>query len=1778
MTIFSPQSGRIHWLSTVLVIACTGIVGCSGPSTGVDGDGGDAAAVGDGGDGGEGGEGGLIASQCTPDPAVLARPRRCLTDEHCACGAHCEYGRCVASCGAGMAMCPAGERCDRFGRCRAAADQDLVPAVAAAAGAVMDIDNSQVILGAGGTKAPIRFRLRQRPQRRIRVVASSGFQVDCGQATFATECSFMAPAMDTTLTTNVRPDPGMPMQTTTGQVQLYGDSNYESVTVVPSTMAPAPMRAMDGVYTGIAALQGIQSDEMASAQTPPVRVEIPLTVKVFGGGANRTVQIIDTLRVLTSSDNWVGTVNDLASGMVRDLTLAPRRLVSYSPFANGRLDVSVRPITGSNFAVNQAGGSLTINLALAMDGTHPRRRPVFRWRALLIRSGDLPPNESIPTVSAAENASNAMALATTALDAETGVNSALRPTLPLTITDYEAFMRTTGEVAMSDRRLDVCRPNVTITPSTFNALALREWTNPTAMPNGVKSGLMLTNRNAVLNVLVRPYLANDIVQNISVSDWNPPSLAIANADYIACAVQFGAQNTNACALGGGRVEDYGGLDRCQEFADSIGCAVEDVANGATVRLDGSVTVRRSGDVSACTSALQINGRVTRVCRFRRPTDAQCAEWTTCQSPSVMSANNGLGAARLNSTLLPNSVIGDLSCGTQSVATVADQRRESSMVALNTLLQQCIADLDRLRTAVPANPTAGGAGLTQIYRAGAAADAACIDAVRHVVALSYAMSSDRNIAVTGMGTADPRGSRFAHRLWQQWLSLHSMISNEAQQQLLVDPAVRGMNPPTNLFATDEASLGRTLGAFSLLLHPRLGAGLWEMASDVLDRPDYRVRTVMALPMNGNHQQPVGLAVVLGETIQRQLALLQTLVERAANRGDRSIVVGSAMNTDPLVGRTYRSVLSVLPLWLSLQSRAQEGARMRMGSLSWLDKLNRTNSLVSSALLDVSGAVEILRSGSNPLGIEDSDLPLYFRGNPTDADGRFSAVSNYLIGSNPGSSGWATAAITEARTAVNAVSAAYQAQAQRQYQSTLSGNELQNQLDRIRRTYGGQIASLCGTPDAIVDTVDVLERWETVTGQPFRGATCFRKVANDCGNDNNMANTMVSLDDIKFALCRVRRVNSSTSNALTSPNPLLNSLITGGDPSESTCSSIVACAPPTAADERCLQCGASVLRVPLSALRILSNFSYINGDVVRNATSECRAIYPSAAEELPAQSDLTVDPAALPRCYLVRGSLGELSMGINQATTDLDIARSEYSARQESYDIAMRGCFIQLDGDNQVNAATAMHEATMTEMRQNKFEQDRSASIAGAAKDCIDAIGGASILSPQSIVTSIGSCVATSVRSGFEVSSLEIARDMEDAEAQHGLLVSQYMANTNFRVCANAAAMELVGARSASLQVQRAVQDLSVALYQLESGMGDAESAWAEGHAALATARERAVRPPEFDVWVDSSVVRYRESFRRAKRFTYLALRAVEYEYQVTMSGRSQVLSATRVEELETAMSGLRAVTMAARINGNPPSNTRAVVSLRENLLQLHSTTVLSASEQRLNEVERFRLLLQNPRFAVYRGMNEYAGQRIPFSLAPLRSLRVGNAGDVPIFASNSCAERLWSVNAMVEGDPATVYRGNVATFTAIDLEKTNSFYSQWCTDMVSMTGARLFQTASVRPSINLFRDPSVGALDLGGGNVIGGSQNVGNGLQNVSIARIQPRLNVSRTQFAMDEFGSGSSSELAGRGLFGPYAIIIPAEAISRRGADGTYTNGLNLDQVTDILLRIDYVSVARSGM
>jgi hypothetical protein len=291
----------------------------------------------------------------------------------------------------------------------------------------------------------------------------------------------------------------------------------------------------------------------------------------------------------------------------------------------------------------------------------------------------------------------------------------------------------------------------------------------------------------------------------------------------------------------------------------------------------------------------------------------------------------------------------------------------------------------------------------------------------------------------------------------------------------------------------------------------------------------------------------------------------------------------------------------------------------------------------------------------------------------------------------------------------------------------------------------------------------------------------------------------------------------------------------------------------------------------------------------------------------------------------------------------------------------------------------------------------------------------------------------------------------------------------------------------------------------------------------------------------------------------------------MGSRATVLAAQTPADLKDVINGLLSYTATNRVNGNSPSNLEVVLSLRQHLLQLEDRSNAPKGEQTLSDIQRFRVLLQDARFASFDDSGSYQGQQIPFTLAPLGTLKLGNSLGIPVIAGQDCAERIWSTNASVLGDSKTLVHGDQSTFTRMDLLKNNTFFSQWCS---APSDAPQFQQASVRPSVNLFRDPEFGATSVGS-NPIGGDLGLGNETEQFTRARMQPRLNVSRTDFEGTMYANGQTGELAARGLYGDYALFIPSAVLSVPQSDGSFSDGLNLNAIDDVLLRFDYVSVAR---
>ena len=156
------------------------------------------------------------------------------------------------------------------------------------------------------------------------------------------------------------------------------------------------------------------------------------------------------------------------------------------------------------------------------------------------------------------------------------------------------------------------------------------------------------------------------------------------------------------------------------------------------------------------------------------------------------------------------------------------------------------------------------------------------------------------------------------------------------------------------------------------------------------------------------------------------------------------------------------------------------------------------------------------------------------------------------------------------------------------------------------------------------------------------------------------------------------------------------------------------------------------------------------------------------------------------------------------------------------------------------------------------------------------------------------------------------------------------------------------------------------------------------------------------WVSDKVDRFGKDFAWAKRMTYLAMRAVEYEFQQWLPLRQSVLTAVHPDQLHDALRTLQQEVGTRTINRRRPSESSIVLSLRDDVMALtdHSG---DATGRRSSRRRGLRSRLTDPRYAIHDKNGDWLGQGIPFNLGPEGALNY------------RCGERLWRVTATVQGD-------------------------------------------------------------------------------------------------------------------------------------------------------------------
>jgi len=490
-----------------------------------------------------------------------------------------------------------------------------------------------------------------------------------------------------------------------------------------------------------------------------------------------------------------------------------------------------------------------------------------------------------------------------------------------------------------------------------------------------------------------------------------------------------------------------------------------------------------------------------------------------------------------------------------------------------------------------------------------------------------------------------------------------------------------------------------------------------------------------------------------------------------------------------------------------------------------------------------------------------------------------------------------------------------------------------------------------------------------------------------------------------------------------------------------------------------------------------------------------------------------------CY--RGTLAELELEILSARQQVRQALSTIQQVRASYDTVARSCVRIANLNENISEAMTAHYKAVARL-------NRTANIFGAVAAFMKGAASAGATVMQDVSNVFAGEISTQQREldfhyEQERQQIQGVKEALQCWTQTEQIVSQYGTQVE------AVRAALFAVARAHVRHQNLVRDLRADL--------------AEGEAIIAAEEEDFRTLPDFrhNYWLDERIDRFESDFAWAKRLTYMAMLAAEYELQQSFDLRLQILSAVHPDDLQETIHQIEQQQATRGINGRRPESKTIVRSLRDGVLKYFDSTTLneeeSGGDKKRATVEKWVEALHAPGNAVFSDDGTYLGQGLRFDLEPSGELLY------------RCAERLWSVSAALHGDLLGVIEPRVPVF----ILKRNTFASQWCAGKTS--SGEQFQPGSIRPSVNLFVD--------------GASSGQANETETFSWAFVDAWINVKRKDFYSDSYHEGASSELAGRGLYGEYMLLFPQF--------GFLDNEVPLDRVEDVLLKFEYVSVDNGG-
>ena len=488
-----------------------------------------------------------------------------------------------------------------------------------------------------------------------------------------------------------------------------------------------------------------------------------------------------------------------------------------------------------------------------------------------------------------------------------------------------------------------------------------------------------------------------------------------------------------------------------------------------------------------------------------------------------------------------------------------------------------------------------------------------------------------------------------------------------------------------------------------------------------------------------------------------------------------------------------------------------------------------------------------------------------------------------------------------------------------------------------------------------------------------------------------------------------------------------------------------------------------------------------------------------------------------------------MAIQSAGIDLKNAKDEESRDVMKLGLDTTYCLQRERDLAKRNAILAVQQSEMDAAQRNALEGEE-----------IFSMWSTTVLT----FTGLGSFNPTSFLS-FADRSAKYADDTNNA--MYNVMIAKADADLAVKDCFHQSDNTKFAIDAAHGTIARAAHQSVAAMQAFTQAQDDIDAALvaARGQIGLETNLDRT--PPHLTFWVDEKIAAYAREMAYARRILYLAVRAYEYESQQSSPGlRAQVLSARKPDDLQAVVDQLNSHT--APFADNDPNfrvqNEPEVFSLRTELLRIQDLSRdanLLPGDPPRTDIDIFKALLASDATKMYTENGVYRGHGIRFTM------RQGP------WSAEKCAERLSRIVPLIQTDAPQ----GLPAHPNVTLIQMNEFGSQQCTTS-SPAPLRMTRAGA---AVNLVGTDTTADL-----KEPAPSQAIG-----LSLA---PTTILDRQQLLRD-VPMGDPSAFAGRGVYGEYILLFPADgqACSPSECQGWSEDAIG--QVKDVLLRFEMVDGQR---